>query len=913
MLATLVAAALRFWQLGSIPPGLHYDLASNALITQDIVNGWRPIFITAFTGKEVLFFYSSALFFGLLGPSVFALRLTAALWGTLAIPATYFTAHELSIAGDSSRPTARAVAITAALIAATLFMHVVWSRFGFRVITEPVIQALALGFLFRGLRRQSWRDLILAGSFTGLAAYTYLAARLFPIPLAAALGVLLLAHWVQPKYRRATVPTLARLLAYGGAALLVFAPLGLFFLQNPETFFTRISQVAPRADQSNQIATAILGSFGMLFVSGEPYDRFNIPYRPIFDALQAALFLLGVGVTLWRLPRPKAPLGWAAEALLLIWVPVMLLPTALAINEIFPSNVRAFGLLPVLLIFPARGLVALVAWLTLHWSTLRRRLLPTAFALTLTAGLTLTSYDYFIRWASQPTLPAANDTDLSNAANYLNAHPPGPDTAIFMSAIHYRHPTLAFLSPHYDRIRWLTGGYALAIPPGGPAAYFFPQSAPLPAEWLAGWEHAQTVATTEFTPGAGFDAYAFADATAIPQPTFQPTDLNFSYIAQVTGYHTALSADATTLNVDIRLRVLNPPPAGDFQPYLRLMDADGFAWAQTEIFAYPSEQWQIGDTVFIRLPLALPIGLPPKRYTLRLGLFSPGTDANLAVIAANGEYAGERGTLGDLTLTTPPTSPTTATDWLAAHVPIPPTPAYTTPGLTLLGASFPTRNLPPGDWLTVELIWQVDDISTVSDLTLTLADQTWPLASALAVARPTPLLRDRFRLRLPADLPPGDHPLTLTLDGQTVTLTTITIQPVERSFTPPAEFTPTSNLTFGADIALLGYQLTPGLETTVTLVWQATAQPADDYTVFVHILDPTGALIAQRDTAPVNGLAPTRLWATNQIITDAHTFGLPPGSYQLAVGLYRPETGQRLPLPNGDTRALLTPFTVPGN
>lgn len=913
MLATLVAAALRFWQLGSIPPGLHYDLASNALITQDIVNGWRPIFITAFTGKEVLFFYTSAPFFWLLGPSVFALRLTAALWGVLAIPATYFAACELTAASQPTRATARATAIAAALIAATLFMHVVWSRFGFRVITEPVIQALAIGFLFRALRRQSWRDHMLAGAFTGLAAYTYLAARLFPIPLAVALVVLLLAHLLQPAQRRATVPTLARLLVYGAAALLVFAPLGLFFLQNPETFFTRISQVAPRADQTNQIATAILGSLGMLFVSGEPYDRFNIPYRPIFDVLQAALFLLGVGVTFWRLPRPKAPLGWAAEALLLVWVPVMLLPTALAINEIFPSNVRAFGLLPVLLVFPARGLVTLVDWLAARWPTLRPRLLPTVFALTLAAGLTITGYDYFIRWASQPTLPAANDTDLSNAADYLNAHPPSPDTAIFMSAIHYRHPTLAFLSPHYDRIRWLTGGYALAIPPSGPAEYFFPQSAPPPAEWLAGWDRAQTVAATEFIPGAGFDAYAFADATAIPQPTFQPADLNFSDIAQVTGYQTTHSADRALLNIDIRLRVLNPPPAGDFQPYLRLADADGFTWAQTEIFAYPSEQWQIGETVFIRLPLALPVGLPPDRYTLRLGLFSPGTDTNLALIDSNGEYAGERGTLGDVPLTTPPASRTAAADWLATNPLIATTPAYATPRLTLLGASLPTRALPQGDWLTLELIWQVDDASTPPNLTLTLADQTWALDSALAVAAPTPLLRDRVRLRLPADLPPGDHPLTLTLNGQTITLTTVTLQPVERSFTPPADFTPTPDLTFSDAIALLGYQLTPGPETTITLVWQAAAQPADDYTVFVHILDPTGALIAQRDTAPANGLAPTRLWAAGQVITDAHAFTLPPGSYQLAVGLYQPETGQRLRLPTGDTRAVLTAFTVPGN
>ena len=40
--------------------------------------------------------------------------------------------------------------------------------------------------------RRRWIALLLAGLATGLAAYTYLAARLFPIPLAAAWAVVLI-------------------------------------------------------------------------------------------------------------------------------------------------------------------------------------------------------------------------------------------------------------------------------------------------------------------------------------------------------------------------------------------------------------------------------------------------------------------------------------------------------------------------------------------------------------------------------------------------------------------------------------------------------------------------------------------------------------------------------------------------
>ena len=134
----LLGTFLRFYRLNDIPPGLHYDIASNALLTNSIAfDGWRPVFIGAFTGKEVLFFYWAALWFRLLGPSVFALRLAAALLGVLAIPATFFAVRAMF------RHERRSgwLATLAALFLAASFMNVVWSRFGLRVIAEPVAQA----------------------------------------------------------------------------------------------------------------------------------------------------------------------------------------------------------------------------------------------------------------------------------------------------------------------------------------------------------------------------------------------------------------------------------------------------------------------------------------------------------------------------------------------------------------------------------------------------------------------------------------------------------------------------------------------------------------------------------------------------------------------------------------------------
>ena len=63
-LTTLLGAFLRLWQLTTVPPGLHFDLAATALLGNDVAfHGSRPIFIAAYTGHEVLFYYWLALWF----------------------------------------------------------------------------------------------------------------------------------------------------------------------------------------------------------------------------------------------------------------------------------------------------------------------------------------------------------------------------------------------------------------------------------------------------------------------------------------------------------------------------------------------------------------------------------------------------------------------------------------------------------------------------------------------------------------------------------------------------------------------------------------------------------------------------------------------------------------------------------
>lgn len=83
----------------------------------------------------------------------------------------------------------------------------------------------------------------------------------------------------------------------------------------------------------------------------------------------------------------------------------------------------------------------------------------------------------------------------------------------------------------------------------------------------------------------------------------------------------------------------------------------------------------------------------------------------------------------------------------------------------------------------------------------------------------------------------------------------------------------------------------------VALFWESLIVLPDDYTVFVHAYSPTGELLATGDGPPLGGAFPTSLWLPGDLILDVHHLPLPPDSNpaRVAVGLYHPISGERLP------------------
>jgi hypothetical protein len=105
----------------------------------------------------------------------------------------------------------------------------------------------------------------------------------------------------------------------------------------------------------------------------------------------------------------------------------------------------------------------------------------------------------------------------------------------------------------------------------------------------------------------------------------------------------------------------------------------------------------------------------------------------------------------------------------------------------------------------------------------------------------------------------------------------------------------------------------------VILVWRVSAPPEADYTIFAHLVDASGKIVAQSDAPPTGDSTsqwrPTRQYVHATVLPiDANT---PPGTYRLEIGLYNAATMERVLVldtnnqPSGD-KLMIEPFNIVG-
>ncbi len=169
------------------------------------------------------------------------------------------------------------------------------------------------------------------------------------------------------------------------------------------------------------------------------------------------------------------------------------------------------------------------------------------------------------------------------------------------------------------------------------------------------------------------------------------------------------------------------------------------------------------------------------------------------------------------------------------------------------------------------------------------------------------------QIALPLTVPPGHYRWQLTCDATTNGSVEVLPVTAESGYQPlNAEWLPFAQIN-GAALPD-GAATWSGGSLSVLLDWHALSTPAQDYSVFVHLVDSTGKVVSTGgDSYPRNGERPTSGWLPGEQISDIHHVTLPPdlpaGTYHLEIGWYDWRTGKRLTYaPGADTLAL--PFTI---
>ncbi|MBL8113924.1 MAG: glycosyltransferase family 39 protein [Acidobacteria bacterium] len=337
---TVLAGALRFRHLESIPYGLWFDEAVIGLQAREALATSRlPLFAHHVSGLLVGLY---ALSLKILSNDVFGLRAVSALFGTLAVPLAWLVGRRL--AGP------RAGLLFAALLATSRW-HLNFSRIA---MTGVDVTFFSLALVYALLRleetpRARWAvaaGLALGGGLSCYAAFRLIAFGLFALIAARAISAKRLPPW-RP------------VLVTAGTALLVLAPVLVFAAREPATYFGRLSEVSLlEARQEPDLGKALVSNvryhLGMFHVEGDWNGRHNVPGEPMLGRIAGALLLAGLVLGGRRRVVPAVVLLGAG-----------LLAGILTADWEAPQALRSIGALAPALFLAALGLDALAARLPL--------------------------------------------------------------------------------------------------------------------------------------------------------------------------------------------------------------------------------------------------------------------------------------------------------------------------------------------------------------------------------------------------------------------------------------------------------------------------------------------------------------------------------------------------------------------
>lgn len=387
-LILLLAAFLRFWQLGKVPASPDWDEAALGYNTFSLMQTGRdeygkflPLILRSFDDyKPAVYAYLSILPIKIFGLNLWAVRLPSAILGVLAVLAVYFLVKELF--------SNRFLALTASFLLAISPWHLQFSRAAFESCTGMSINILIALFFLKGLKKPWF--LILSAFFAGLNIYVYQAEKIFTPLMVLAMVIIWRRELLSlPRRYLAMSVVVGLILVLPFIRLVLTTPeiflraKGTSFASDQTVFLSRTVQKLIRDIENRDYLGLVLDNrritYGLsflsgylshfnlnwLFISGDD-TRHHAPGMGLLYLVELPFFLYGI----YNLISGRQ----ISQIKLFLFSWFLLAPLPAAFTSGVPHAVRALRFLPVVQIFTALGVVA-------FWQIIQKYQLPVKISL----------------------------------------------------------------------------------------------------------------------------------------------------------------------------------------------------------------------------------------------------------------------------------------------------------------------------------------------------------------------------------------------------------------------------------------------------------------------------------------------------------------------------------------------------
>lgn len=613
---TAIAAFVRYWQIETLPPGQWNDQAHATYLALEILSGKRfPVYATDLQGYDVAFQWLLAAWMAVFGFNYHAARFLSAFIGTLTVPITFFSLRKIY----ATHPRRDLLAACVALLLTFSVWHIVKSRIGLEVVMVSTASIALPALIVWAWERSIGLPFALVGVALGASQYIYPAARILPLQ---AMIVFLIFGYGQP---------FKRFLKFGFiflvAALIVYAPLGWFFLNNPEWFLKRAATVSGTGGGLTLYATNVFNTLLSLNIVGDMNTRHNVPGRAVFDLVESGWMLVGIGVLIYQWRK-----HWRSHTLVIVGVIIGFLPAILSTDS--PHFGRAIGAIPFLMIVPALGLITTFD----QWG--RRRWVRWLIVISLAVSPAITLYDYFVRYPREPRLFDEFETGLW----LLNQNA----SRAAQNGIAYLILDDEGLSHYGTRLnRELTKGDLRLVNGEKCLAYPARADAPLTFAAMRLWmpsvraQYPQAMMTNVVNEATG-EVYG----AVFNIPSGQVSVSGASKALATFGDQFEL-LDVTTADefvggqassITLRWRTLRPSPTR-YTTFVHLVAGDKPLVAGVDGepcgASYPTDAWHEGEVIQYELMLQLPYDLPRGSYAVMIGMYNTATGERLAMSQMN--------------------------------------------------------------------------------------------------------------------------------------------------------------------------------------------------------------------------------------------------------------------------------------